>query len=227
MQAIKPSAEYTPTFRSEYLVHKIYYSIYLRRPSRKPSGGKVITTLTLVIIGVLSLLSAIVCDKCSETYDGRAKHTCTVTNEEQTGDKVAEWFDAVQTTLSGLIALDWAKNGTVIERVTEVLRIAAGEAALVYEIPEWFKEKYEDDWSNQIVLILGQGEHGFSDEKNPVLVHQATLIRETAGFLKTMNTAGHLIHNGEGLVTLMIDAKLEFALVKIGGRSRYELTFTL
>jgi len=180
-----------------------------------------VETLLAGIIGVLSLLSAIVCNKCSETYDGRAKHTCTVTNEEETDD----WFSAVQTTLSGLIALDWAKDGTVIERITEVLRITAGEAALIWEIPEWLKEDAE--WKNRMVLILGQGEHGMNDELNPVLVHQATLIRETAGFLKTMSTAGHLIVNGDGSVTVTANARLEFALVKIGGRSRYELTFIL
>jgi len=189
-----------------------------------------ITTLTLGIIGVLSLLSAIVCSKCDETYDGRAKHTCTVTNDNS--DSTA-WFDSVQTTLSGLIAVDWAKPGTVIDRVLNVQHMTREAASLVYDLPGWLmgsensRDKDPAAWKTQPCLIIEQGVPGFGDALNPVLVHQASLIRGMAAFLKTMQDSDNLITGADGEMVIRPDVELSFDLVKSGGRSRYEVTFAL
>jgi len=185
-----------------------------------------ITTLTLGIIGVLSLLSAIVCDKCSETYDGRAKHVCTVTND-------TAWFETVQSTLSGLIAVDWAKSGTVIDRVLNVQYMTREAASLIYELPGWLMGGDEahgidqDTWKTMPCIIIEQGVPGFNQTLNPVLVHQATLIRGIAAFLKTMQDSDNLIVGSDGELVIKPDVELSFELVKVGGRSRYEVTFVL
>ena len=173
-------------------------------------------TLLAGIIGVLSLLSAIVCDKCKEAYDGRQKHVCTVTNDQA-------WFETVQSTLSGLLAVDWAKSGTVIDRVLNVQYMTREAAALVYELPLWLME--DKGWEIMPCVIIEQGVPGFNEALNPVLVHQATLIRGMAAFLKTMQDSQNLIVGKDGELIIKPDVELKFELVKIGGRSRYEVDF--
>jgi len=174
------------------------------------------------MIGLLGVFLA-VCKTCSETYDGRAKHVCkTDTNDNED----TAWFDTVQSTLSGLIAVDWAKTGTVIDRVLNVQHLTRLYASTVYELPTWLME--EKGWEKMPCLIIEQGEPGFNQELNPVLVHQASLIRGIAGFLKTMKEAGHILHGpGSSTCTLKPHVELSFELVKVGGRSRYEVTFLI
>ena len=170
------------------------------------------------MIGLLGVFLA-VCNKCSESYDGRAKHVCkTDTND-------TAWFETVQSTLSGLIAVDWAKSGTVIDRVLNVQHMTREAAALVYELPLWLME--DKGWETMPCLIIEQGVPGFNEAQNPVLVHQATLIRGMAAFLKTMQDSENLIVGNDGELIVVPDIELSFELVKVGGRSRYEVTFVI
>ena len=190
-------------------------------------------TLLAVIIGVLCLLTAIVCNKCSESYDGRAKHVCTIGTTEKTTTDEPAWFDTVQTTRGGLLALDWAKNGTVIERAVRVWRKTLGEAVKQYDIPEWLKVDIPATkgqalipWEDKLVLFIEQGKDA-SGSLNDVLVHQSTLMKSVAGFLQVMNEAGHLVMEESGAVYLKQDARLFFEMKKSGGRQYYEATFEL
>ena len=190
-------------------------------------------TLLAVIIGVLSLLSAIVCSKCSETYDGRAKHVCATTGTKKETDDAPAWFDTVQTALSGLLALDWAKNGTVIERAVRVTRMTLGEASKVYDIPEWkkvdvptAKGKKPIPWQERFCLMIEQGKDA-AGSLNDVFVHQNTLMKSVAEFLKVMNDAGHVVMEESGSVYLKVDAKLIFVRHESSGRQYYEATFEL
>lgn len=189
-----------------------------------------ITTLTLGIIGVLSLLSAIVCEKCKVTYDGRRKHHCLLADDGIDGfispevEEKENWFDSIQTTLGGLIAVDWAKSGTVIERVLSVHHFNRKFASLIWELPSWLMD--EKGWEKMPILIIEQGEPGFGGNLNPVLVHQGTLINGIATFLKTMKEGDNLMIRDDGIY-MKPDIELSFELVKVGDRSRYEVTFVI
>jgi len=181
------------------------------------------------MIGLLGVFLA-VCKTCSESYDGRAKHVCKLTRTTDvftasTTDTSTAWFETVQSTLSGLIAVDWAKSGTVIDRVLNVQYMTREAAALVYELPLWLME--DKGWEIMPCVIIVQGEPGMNDSLNPVLVHQATLIRGMAAFLKTMQDSDHLFVGFDGEWVIKPHVELSFELVKVGGRSRYEVTFVI
>jgi len=183
-----------------------------------------VVTLLAVIIGVLSLLSAVVCSKCSESYDGRAKHVCGTTG---TTNDDEDWFDGFQSSLGGLIALDWAKDGTIIQKVRRVWRMTIAEAIQGNrDIPDWLKADQETKagvipWAERFILIIERA------EGTDVLVHQPSLIRSIAEVLQVMREAKHIYVEESGAVYFKTGCQFVFDLRKSGGRQFYEATFVL